>query len=126
MNPLMIATVEKHRKSPCCMSPVLSVMEAEVHASVWYWKEKHMRNNVVVSLHKQLQERTFQVQDFLGILAYGPRNVEAWMTLTNVSMSVSANWSACLHTLQLFSALEHYKSGQKDLLGTASIATSTN
>ena len=49
-----------------------------------------MRNNLMVSLHKQLQQSTFQGQDFLGMLAYGPRNIEAWMTLTDVSMSVSA------------------------------------
>lgn len=102
-------------------------MQAEVHTGgVWYWREENVRNNLVVSLHKQLQQSTFLEQDFLGMLAYGPRNIEAWMTLTGVTMSVSANWSACLYTLQLFSALEHYKSWQKDLLGTASVPTSTN
>lgn len=93
MNPQIIATMEKLRIAPCCMSPVLSVMQAEVHAGVWYWREEDMRTNLMVSLHKQLQQSTFQKQ---GMLAYGPRTVEAWMTLTDVCQFLPTEVHVCI------------------------------
>ena len=90
------ATTEKLRIRPCCISPVLSVMQAEVHTGVRYQRGADRRYNLKVSLCKELQQSTFQEQDFIGMLAYGPRNVAVWMTLTNACQFLPTEVHVCV------------------------------